>query len=225
MIEIVKSRHSHLLSTARGHAPCPPSLQLLHLAHEILALINSSLIVNDRLASQSRASLTSIKSGSCATGLGLHLLRQMAVTIAEKLAHLSKGYCLLRERSKIEELSPSEISITATHAEQGAEVGKEHEEAEENEAEEEGKETMVAESETTDKCTRVPSVTSRLPMNWPEGCTRLGEVLAQAIHCLCGLSVANAGSSVVPEVKVNTSNSSITFPSNCFRFKVSLLFS
>ncbi len=192
-----KPSSSHLLATARGHGHSPPSIQFIHLAHELLS-----------------SSASNQPSTSCSSSPhGLLFLRSATLTTARVLQDLSTGY------NRLQAASP-DLGDT-----QEQEETEEVEIIDQPEASPLPATPTACPSDTTERCAREASVVSGGVSGsaiWPVGCTRVGEVLAQCIHCLCGLKPGGGGSSDSSGSTIGTSSSGSSAASNSSRFKVSV---
>uniref|UniRef100_A0A5K3EV24 TPR_REGION domain-containing protein n=2 Tax=Mesocestoides corti TaxID=53468 RepID=A0A5K3EV24_MESCO len=193
---------SHVLACARGHGYASPSLQVLHLIHDLLPLISNS------------GSSGPLPCTSPTTSLGLRFIRNVTVAVARVLQQLSNGYQRFLDATGKAEvgdavypvLQGSPSSVVSAPPEPVTQPVSTEEEREDG-----------GQSETTERCAREASMeaASGRPA-WPTGgCARMGEVLAQAVHCLCGLPMRSTSG----DSSGLNSSSTLSSPLSSSRFK------
>lgn len=203
------SSSANLLVSARGHNTAAPAVILLHLFHEQLCAMSETI----------------------QRGCLLRFLRNAAVTVARVLQQLSSGYLRVQKRlhSSDEDDNDDDDNETEVPLRGQEECAVEALGAT-------GDCTVILDSprmqsdETTEQCAREASVTSsvnnaRMTAAWPDSTgVCMGEVLAQIIHCLCGLpvSISTRAADAVNRTLSSSMSSSASVgssPNSC-RFKV-----
>ncbi|KAL7064308.1 hypothetical protein AAHC03_05363 [Spirometra sp. Aus1] len=186
----------YVLCLARGHAPSPPSLSLLHVCHELLASskasANPAQIQSSDTTTSAASSLTAPHAGPCPRGPGLRLLRHSILRFAERMQALSLAYQSLTVQDWFSPVNSfaEDTSDGGNYDEKESSTGSSGDIA---------PPIASTHSGTTEMCTGLSSTASNYGTDhgidpeetacWPVGSIKMGEALAQAVHCICGLKI------------------------------------
>uniref|UniRef100_A0A0X3Q5X9 Calcineurin-binding protein cabin-1 n=1 Tax=Schistocephalus solidus TaxID=70667 RepID=A0A0X3Q5X9_SCHSO len=194
------ARPGFVLCLSRGHAPSPPSLSLLHLFHELLNLIKTAANPAQVQLSDTTTSAFSLTAhaGPCSRGFGLRFLRHSVLRFAERMQALSLAYQSLTAQDWFSPVN----SFTDETDDRGVNYEEEQEEEESSagSSRDSAPQITSTQSGTTEMCTGRSSAASNYGTDhgtysdgsacWPVGSIKMGEALAQVVHCICGLKIA-----------------------------------